>query len=102
MYHYVYMTTHPSGEFYIGMRSSFKRPRKDPYLGSGIWVMGHPEKEKLKKRILEVFEHREHAAIAERQWLAVCLENPLCQNRNLVTTGISLGPCMLKSFLAGK
>lgn len=86
MSHYVYKVVHvPTGQFYIGLRSTSCRPEQDvEYMGSGIRIRRllarHPRSEFLKI-VLRRFLARLDAAGYERSVVSEdLLKHPLCLN----------------------
>lgn len=83
-WHYTYRSENPeTGEFYIGVRSCYGEPGMDTgYVGSGRWIRHGDNARKLRKTILATFTTRELAEDAERETIALAINDPL--NRNMV------------------
>jgi len=73
MYHYIYITTNIiNGKQYVGDRSCKCNPKEDNYLGSGILFLKkikQYKKKNFRKKILEIFETREEAALKESSYI---------------------------------
>lgn len=71
-----------TNEFYIGVRSSNKKPQDDEYMGSmKTWVrMEGFNKNNLRKTILSTYETREEACKVENELIKLFINDPL--NRN--------------------
>lgn len=81
MHHYVYRVT--SGKrFYIGVRSSKKRPELDTkYLGSGNYILFQVKFIPPVKEILSVHETRDEAQREETRLLCLYIGHRHCMNR---------------------
>ena len=91
-FHYVYLLHHAeTGLYYIGVRSSYNKPEKDLYYGSGslLWDVyrqqgyyhidqGKPNG--WEKYIVAVFPDRISANQFETQTIAAERKNPYCLN----------------------
>ena len=99
-YFYIYKMTHPeTGEFYIGRRTSAKKPVEDVnYRGSSYkWYRNLDDltiNEILIKEILvENIESQEELNEIEIKWITENLENPLCKNAHIPGKGFyTTGP----------
>lgn len=84
-YNYTYKITNiKTNEFYVGVRSCDCEIKEDKYMGSSsvwtkIYIKEH--KKELKKEIIEIFESRKLANIAEVKLLKSVEHNPLCINK---------------------
>lgn len=83
-YHYVYKIVDSEGYYYIGLRSSYLPPDKDPYMGSGK-NLKLAQKIKgianFKKEILKQFSTRQEASNYEAELVTMDLVNdPKCYN----------------------
>jgi hypothetical protein len=81
-YHYVYILTQPrTGLYYFGVRSCYCLPEEDSYKGSMVsWRLTEEEKNKLNKKIIEVFNTRKEAEEFESCAIESCINDHL--NRN--------------------
>jgi hypothetical protein len=93
-YFYIYKMTHPeTGEFYIGRRTSNKKPSEDiSYRGSSITWYKNLNKviinEILIKEILvENLESQEELNEIEIKWISENIKNPLCMNAHIPNVG---------------
>lgn len=84
-YNYTYKITNiTTNEFYVGVRSCDCEIEDDKYMGSSsIWTKVYikEHRKELKKEIIEVFETRKLANIAEVKLLKSVEGNPLCINQ---------------------
>lgn len=90
--HYVYRVKHPgTGEFYIGVRSSWGAPEHDgKYFGSGVWTMEMRRKRQpLVKDVLAVFQDRRQAERYETEAIIAVRGDPLCKNANTGSVPLS-------------
>lgn len=80
--HYVYrITREDTGEYYIGVRSSYDDPVTDKYMGSGQWVKEmQTQKVELSKTILATFQSRKEAEQYESQLIMQNAEESLFRN----------------------
>lgn len=92
MFHYVYKTTFtPTGQFYIGLRSSKTHPSLDKYRGSGAFLKIFFKKWKnhktyWRKEIIAIFNTREEASNFETSLVtSTVIANPL--NLNIAIGG---------------
>lgn len=76
-HHYTYRLDSENGDFYIGVRSSYKSPEDDKYMGSGRWT--HKQRG-LKKTILGSFSSRAEAEVEEGRLIFHHSSNPKCKN----------------------
>ena len=96
MNHYVYYIEHErTKEFYIGSRSCKCIPEKDSYMGSmKVWK---PNKDLLRKYILQEFETREKAFNFEIELISRYIKDPLNRNYHIPSIGFStLGTVTVK------
>jgi len=88
-YHYTYMLTlEGSEEFYIGVRSCRCEIKDDNYMGS--MVTWKPDKSKLTKKIISIYNNRETANKAERFMILLQKKynkNILCKNAYVPNLG---------------
>lgn len=84
-YNYTYKITNiTTNEFYVGVRSCDCEIEEDKYMGSSsIWTKVYikEHRKELKKEIIETFETRKLANIAEVRLLKSVEGNPLCINQ---------------------
>jgi len=81
MHHYVYRVTF-GRLYYIGVRSSKRRPEEDKrYVGSGHFILFHPKPCPPKKEILSEHETRDEAQREECRLLMEHIGQPGCMNR---------------------
>ena len=84
MFHYTYRTTNTiTGDFYLGVRSSKKKPSEDAYLGSGIRIVSAIKKygrNAFKKEVLDIFTSRVEANDAEKVLIEQHLGSGNCYN----------------------
>lgn len=80
--HYVYRTTYlPTGEFYIGVRSSVTEPKDDKYLGSGSFTFfSRYNRKGYSKEIIAEFPSRDEAETYELSIISQNISNTLCKN----------------------
>jgi hypothetical protein len=86
-YYYIYKLEHiETKEFYFGSRGCKCEPEKDnDYLGSMyIWK---PDKTKLIKTIIKIFETREEAISKEADFIKENINNPLNRNYHIPNKG---------------
>jgi len=87
--HYVYKITHlPSGQFYVGLRTSQRSPENDDYWGSGAsapWLA--QERELCEREVIGTYPSREEAAIAESAIIRASIASALCLNRKATSLG---------------
>lgn len=82
-HHYIYKITNAiTKEFYIGVRSCLCLPAQDRYLGSGNWIASQ-NKRQLDKLIIDKYDTRELAEIAEAEQIRLHIDNPLNRNKRM-------------------
>lgn len=84
-YHYIYITRHKNGWFYIGRHST--ENLDDGYIGSGVWVSGIKDKTSLEKEILEFVDNSETLKVLEEEYIDLHWEDPQCMNRGKGSSG---------------
>jgi len=95
--HYVYRVTLPAtGEFYIGVRSCKCHPNQDRYVGSGNWISTVPKSD-LVKEVIQIFENRQEAEIAEVELIRQHAGDSLLRNSTCYLTSAVLEPVLSKS-----
>lgn len=89
MHHFIYKTISSSGKYYIGRHSTSNLD--DGYMGSGKWVRSISDKSSLTRVILEEFSSFEDLLIAEKEYIARCIDDPLNMNFNDSSVGFGTG-----------
>lgn len=89
LYHYTYKITHPSGEYYLGRRTSKTHPETDSYMGSGVWVNSISDKSCLKKEIIDTYTNQSTLITEELKLIKHHIKNVLCKNLVCNSGGIS-------------
>ncbi len=64
MFHYLYITTHGDGRYYVGRHST--KNMDDGYLGSGKWVRSIKDRSSLQRMIVDFFDNEEELKSAEK------------------------------------
>lgn len=85
IYHYVYITSHPNGRYYIGRHTT--ENINDNYLGSGVWVNGIKDKSILTKKILLFANSSDELKILEENKIKEHWDDPLCMNKSPGSNG---------------
>lgn len=89
MYHFTYMTSSPSGKYYVGRHST--SIIEDGYQGSGKWVKEYTNKEELKRQILQFYNTFDDLLIAEDKLIKYHFYNPNNMNFVVSSTGWGVG-----------
>jgi len=88
-FHYVYLTTNLiTGKQYIGDRTCYCKPEKDPYIGSGKPAFERAKKKygklNFKKQIIEFFLTRQEAFDAQEKYIK--------QYNTIIPNGYNISP----------
>jgi hypothetical protein len=84
-HHYIYRITHlPTGQFYIGSRSSATLPEQDDYYGSGsACEQVFRVRSECRREVIQVFESRRDANVAESALIATSIADQSSLNRKV-------------------